>query len=517
MIYLLHALPAMATRQNVFLLGTLIVALLAASGLSAYMYFTGTNPFISAQQVSKSLLRIAFDKVPTSVDPYSSQPDQRLISDNVFEGLTFTDSLMRPTRQLALSYGNLSPTEWEIKLKSGVKFHDGTDLVADDVVRAFNDAKTKGDTELKLSLDDITAVTATDPSTVHIKTREADPLIPTKIAAVSIVKPNPNADAPSPYIGTGPYMLTAKTDNRLTFTRFEGYHDALPQYRDIEVRAIPDKFDRVDDLVTGSIDMLGAVPTAAEQMASLNDAGFIDVRAVPSLETMFLMMNVTNKGVPDSKFREAISEAINTREIASFAEGFASPTNQFISSGVTGYDGDLPDKVYNPDAAITFVNKRPLKLTVSVLKPVRILAEYIKVHLKTVGIDVTIDEVPSEDVFLDRLKKNDMQSYILGWKFDMGDSLSFFKTNVHTRTGSYGEYNATGFGSASLNNTIEAAEGELDSAKRADLIKQVQKSLLDNFVGVPLFESKRLYAFKKGLQFEPRLDGIIYFPDITTK
>lgn len=506
----------MAIRQNVFLLGSLIAALLFASGLSAFMYFSGTNPFISSQQVSKTSLHIAFDSLPKEILPFSSQPEQRLVSSNIFEGLTFTDSLMRPTRQLALAYGNISPTEWEIKLKEGVRFHDGSKLVAEDVLRSFEQAKRDGDAELKLSLQNITKVEAPETNVVRISTSTPDPLLPVKIAAVPILKANPNEGAPSKYLGTGPYMLTAKTDDRMVFSRFASYHGDQPQYRDVDLLAIPDKFDRVETIVSGRVDMLGAVPTAGEQMAALSNAGFITVRPVASLETMFLMMNVSKGPLASQELRKAISQAINTNEIASFAEGFASPTNQFISSGVTGFDSDLPAKIFNPDAAMKVVDKRKITIKVSVLKPVKILAEYIKVHLKTAGVDVIVDEVASEQEFLERLKKNDMEAYILGWKFDMGDSLSFFKTNVHTRNGSYGEYNATGFGSAALDRIIEQAERELDETKRVDLIKQVQHALLDNIIGVPLFESKKLYAFKSGLRWEPRLDGIIYFPDITT-
>lgn len=507
----------MARRQNFMLLGTLIALLLLGSALSAYMYFTGTNPFISSQQVSKTALRLAFDQVATDVKPYSSQPTQRVVSANVFEGLTFTDSLMRPTRQLALSYGNISPVEWEIKLKEGVRFHDGTLLVAEDVVRSFNDARRDGDTELKLTLDTIDTVAAPDEKTLRITTKAADPLLPVKLAAVAVTKANPNPSAPSALMGTGPYMLTGKTPARLTFTRFEGYHGAQPQYRDIEMLAIPDKFDRVKAIADGRIDLLATVPTASEQMAKLNEATFLEVRTVPSLETMFLMMNVDQAPLNDMQLRKAISVAINTREVSSFAEGFATPTNQFISSGVTGFDADLPEKVFNPEEAITYVNKRKFTITISVLKPMKILAEYAKVHLGTVGVDVLIDEVPTDQEFIDRLKKGDMQSYILGWKFDLGDSLSFFKTNIHTRKGNFGEYNGHGFGNATLDQKIENAEKELDEAKRGTIIKEVQKTLLDAYVGVPLFESKRLYALKKALKWEPRLDGVIYFPDITSQ
>lgn len=505
----------MATRRNIFLFSVLMIALAAAAGLSAYMYFTDSNPFVTAQQVSKSTLRVALDQVPETIQPFSSQAGQRLIQTNIYEGLTFTDPLMRPVRQLALSYGNLSPTEWEVKLKEGVKFHDGSTLTAADVVTSFDRARSEGDAELKLTLESIQKVEAMDETTIHITTVNADPLIPTKIATVPILKPNPNPDAPAPFLGTGPYMLTAKTSNRLTFTRFEGYHSASPSYKEIELLGIIDKYERVDALVQGRIDMLGAVPTATEQMGALSDAGFIEVRAVPSLETMFMMMNISPNGIANVRMRDAISKAINTREIASFAEGFASPTNQFISSGVNGYDGDLPDRPYNPEESIKFVDKQKMEITVSVLTPVKILAEYVKVHLKTVGIDVIIDEIDSEEEFLQRLEKRDMQAYILGWKFDMGDSLTFLKTNVHSRRGSYGEYNATGFGNQVTDGLIEQAESELDLSRRAELIKQVQKNMLENVVGVPLFESKKLYAYKKALRWEPRLDGIIYFPDIS--
>lgn len=510
-------LNAMAVKQSTYLLGALIAFLLLASGLSAYMYFTGINPFISAQQVSKSSLHIAFDSVPAAVNPYSSQAGQRAIAVNVFEGLTFTDTLMRPERQLALSYGNISPTEWEMKLKPDVRFHDGSILTAEDVVQSFERSKKEGDPELVLTLENISKVSSPEPMVLRIQTDIADPLLPLKVAAVPITKVNPNPEAPSPYIGTGPYMLTARTKDRLTFTRFEGYHGVKPQYKEVEVLGVADKFDRIDLLTKGQIDLLANVPTATEQMASLSDAGFLEVRPVPSLETMFLIMNVGTKGIPDRPMREAISKAINNREIASFAEGYATPTNQFISSGVTGFDADLPEKIYNPEESIKYVDKRKMSITVSVLRPMKILAEYIKVHLKGVGIDVEIDEVSSEEEFLSRIKNNSMQAYILGWKFDMGDSMTFFKSVIHSKKGQYGEYNAASYSNATVDALIEQAERELDETKRVSLLKQVQKNVLEGALGVPLFESKRLYAFKKGLQFEPRLDGVIYFPALTTK
>lgn len=491
--------------------------LLLASGLSAYMYFTGINPFISSEQVSKSSLRIAFDSLPEQLDPYSSQGAHRATAVNVFEGLTFTDTLMRPERQLALSYGNISPTEWEMKLKPDVRFHDGSLLTEKDVLTSFDLARKRGDGELRLLLENITEVTAPEPMVLRLRTRLADPLLPLKLTMIPVTKENPNPDAPSPFIGTGPYMLTAKTRDRLTFTRFESYHGVKPQYKDVEVVAIADKFERVDAMVRGQIDVLANVPTATEQMSTLTDAGFVEVRPVPSLETMFLMMNVGPKGIPDRSMREAITKAINNREIASFAEGYATPTNQFVSSGVTGFDADLPEKVYNPEESIKFVDKRKMSITVSVLRPMKILAEYIKVHLKGVGIDVEIEEIASEAEFLQRIKDRSMQAYILGWKFDMGDSMSFFTSVIHSREGKYGEYNAAGYSSATVDALIEQAERELDEPTRVRLMKQVQKNVLDGAVGVPLFESKRLYAFKKGLQFEPRLDGVLYFPALTTK
>jgi len=95
--------------------------------------------------------------------------------------------------------------------------------------------------------------------------------------------------------------------------------------------------------------------------------------------------------------------------------------------------------------------------------------------------------------------------------------MTFFKSVIHSKKGQYGEYNAASYSNATVDALIEQAERELDETKRVSLLKQVQKNVLEGALGVPLFESKRLYAFKKGLQFEPRLDGVIYFPALTTK
>ena len=78
-----------------------------------------------------------------SMDPYARNETFLLsFMGNIYEGLVKRDPQLKLQPGLATSWKLTSPTTWEFKLRQGVKFHDGTPFVADDVVFSLNRAST---------------------------------------------------------------------------------------------------------------------------------------------------------------------------------------------------------------------------------------------------------------------------------------------------------------------------------------------------------------------------------------
>ena len=89
--------------------------------------------WISAAHAAELRVGVAADV--TSMDPHflNIQPNNN-IGWQVFDALTHVDADARLTPGLAVSWRAVNPTTWEFKLRHGVRFHDGAELTAADVV-----------------------------------------------------------------------------------------------------------------------------------------------------------------------------------------------------------------------------------------------------------------------------------------------------------------------------------------------------------------------------------------------
>src|SRR5262245_934504 len=79
---------------------------------------------------------------PSAIDPlFSRTGNNQNIAQSVFDRLVQTDATINMEPALAVSWTNIDPTTWQVKLRDGVKFHDGNPLTADDVIFSLNRAK----------------------------------------------------------------------------------------------------------------------------------------------------------------------------------------------------------------------------------------------------------------------------------------------------------------------------------------------------------------------------------------
>src|SRR5581483_4983796 len=97
--------------------------------LAALVFWTACGPGYASE------LRIGLAADVTSMDPHflNLQPNVN-ISWHVFDALTHVDADARLIPGLAVSWRALDATTWEFKLRRGVRFHDGSEFTADDVV-----------------------------------------------------------------------------------------------------------------------------------------------------------------------------------------------------------------------------------------------------------------------------------------------------------------------------------------------------------------------------------------------
>ena len=323
-------------------------------------------------------LTIGLSSDITSIDPQwnNSGPNVSL-STHLFEPLTLTDRNGRLIPGLATSWRAVDPLTWEFKLRPGVKFHDGSDLTADDVVFSLERPKTLQGSPASFAsfVRPITDVVAVDKLTVRIRTAAPHVLVPYDLNSIFIVSKkatlaagsSADFDAGRSAIGTGPFKLVAfKRGDRVELARNDGYWGVKPAWDKVTFRMVSNDAARIAALLSGDVDVIENVPTA--DVAKIAADARFKVDRQTSWRTIFWHMDqyrdvtpfATDKsGKPlaknpfkDARVRLAVSKAINRDAIVSrVMEGLAVPASNLVSPGIFGHNPAIKVEAYDPAGA----------------------------------------------------------------------------------------------------------------------------------------------------------------------
>ncbi len=254
-------------------------------------------------------------------------------------------------------------TKWRLYLRKGVKFHNGADFTARDVVEFA-----KWNIELK----DVSQVyhrvpfkeaVAVDNYTVDLVFTGPQPLFLVTarsflIPPVAISRDNREMYKINP-IGTGPYRFVEwKRGQHIRLSKFEGYWGPKPQIDDVEIIFRAEEGIRLAALMAGEVDWVYDLSTDSTGRAP-------KVARMPSPETVWLRFDEyiqTEFGkesiLADKKLRLAIEYAIDRKALVALYKGFGTPSlGQFASPGDFGFNPNLKSRPYDLEKARALVRE----------------------------------------------------------------------------------------------------------------------------------------------------------------
>lgn len=136
---------------------------------------------------AKNTIRWASQGDALTADPHAAnESPTHSASRKIYDSLYYNDKDMKNTRWLAVSEKLLDPTTWEIQLRKGVKFHDGSDFTAEDVKFTIERALSPT-SDLKNDISSIKEVKIVDSHTVQIITKEPNPILRNQLTNVFIM------------------------------------------------------------------------------------------------------------------------------------------------------------------------------------------------------------------------------------------------------------------------------------------------------------------------------------------
>src|SRR5215472_7595332 len=333
---------------------------------------------LAATTVHAEELKIAMGVAVTSLDPhFQNATANHTVFSHFFDRLVHRtpESALAPA--LAVSWTPVGEAMWEIKLRPGVTWHDGSPFTADDVVfsmaRAPHVPNSPGGLGAYLSA--VTRTEVVDTLAVRLHTKGPAPNQPTYLAQVGIVSRKHGEGATTAdynsgkaMIGTGPFRFARYLPgDRVEMVRNEAWWGPKHAWDRVEIRFIPNPGARTAALFSGAVDLIDMPPVADlpriradARFATSSRQGMRVIYLRPDfshLEEPPYVTDNAGKKLPknplvDVRVRRALSVAINRQGLTErVQENAAVPAGQWLPEGAFGFNPDVKVPPFDPAGA----------------------------------------------------------------------------------------------------------------------------------------------------------------------
>jgi peptide/nickel transport system substrate-binding protein len=453
----------------------------------------------------------------------------------VYEFLLDVESDYAVTPQLATAWRLISPTVWELQLRRGVRFHDGTPFTADDVTFSLERARAAtSDPFLQERLALVADTRAIDDYTVRVTTTAPDPVLWLKLTRVAImsrawarrhgvtVPANFRAAREETFAtahanGTGPFVLREFEPGAgyvlIRNPEWWGTQD-YPHNIDRVVHIWDnDQGGHVRKLLAGEIDLL---------QQPLFEA-YDTIRRAPDLKLIVIRKPLTKffgmdqgsaqlrssnvKGMnpfKDKRVRQAMYHAIDVEAALRPIMGeLLFPAGMVIAPGIIGYSPELDKRLpHDPAKSKALLVEAGYQDGFSVtldcpsdwgddeLATCRGAAS----QLGDVGIRVLINFLPTDPLY-EKLFKDRQSDFYLDSQYTEPDSEGILRALFH----STGSYNASGYSSPRVDALIEAIGAEMVTYARDAMLEDAWRIVTSDLVYIPVNHSVTAFAMRKNL------------------
>ena len=443
-------------------------------------------------------ITVAIGAAFSTLDPYDC-PDvlTRVVSKSIYEGLYTYDKDLKPVPELAESY-EVSPDSriYTIKLKKGVKFHNGEDFNAEAVKVNFDRFINPDNHLSRLSAYSmIERVDALDPSTVRFTLKQPMAGFITRLAATTpqmicpqyVKQYGKNKQLATRACGTGPYVFdTYSPTDGLHVKKNPNYRvPGLPKLDGIYWVPVVENATRAAMLRSGEAQYVTPMPV--EQIAMLKDDKSIEIQTIPGLMSRYLSINNSVKPFTDKRVREAINYAINKEALCKVAySGYAVPMEGIIPAGLPTHlkMGPWP---YDPKKARELLKEAgyPNGFETTLWSgysntTASKAVQFIQQQLAQVGIKVTTrllePGVRTSDVYSVKNPKDaKVRLYYIGWSDSTMDPDLTIRPILDSREAPPRFMNAAYYNNPKLDAVLDKAAVEVNAEKRQALYNEAQE------------------------------------------
>jgi peptide/nickel transport system substrate-binding protein len=481
-------------------------------------------------------LTVGFTLDADTLDPANHRKrETETIIRNMYDGILTRDSEMNVVPEIAESFSQVSPTVYDFKIRSGIKFHDGSDLTAEDVKFTLDrltveGAMGDGQTSPRQGLmGPVASVEVVDGDTVRINLSEPWPILPAmlpfqEVVSKAFVESVGSQGMATEVNGTGPFRLVEwRKGESIIMERFDDYYGgatdiapAGPACVDrVIFKVIPESASRVAALLAGDVDIINELPAFSIEQVKSN--ANTDVMTVNGTRSFFLAMNLEGEYFDDPKVRQAVAHAIDKDLIIDrILSGYATRIEGILSPDAFG-SSELPTYEYDPEKAQALLAEAGypdgIDVTMDVEGAFKDTAEAVASLLTKVGIRTTVavgEGAQLSDKWRTKGAPKTGDMFFTSWGNGSLDPFDIF-TPTH-RTNDRG--NSAGYANSELDAILDAAAVELDTEKRAGMYRDAELIVNRDLPYVYLWVPQDIYGVSNRLKgWRPSADSRINLHD----
>jgi peptide/nickel transport system substrate-binding protein len=420
---------------------------------------------------------------PTSRDPLSSFDE---LSDavlvNVFQSVL--DPAAPEAYSACSSWSNPDPRTWDLSVKKGLRFHDGTELNADDVAASLRAAMADRSSVLNVFLAPVEAVQVQAPYVVRLKTRDPANLI-TGLSFVPVLPGGHRPDATAIPRGSGPYSVVNWERGRRIVLQHFVQGAGTPGTSPREVVFVPSSGAEAQmRLLKGLKPVVGAA--LLRDIRRRADEAGLRVITAPGKSGWYLICNL-RKGHPTARrsVRLALAASVDAGDLARELGIPDLPADDIAPPGVLGWRAGR----FRPDSSWDSGDRpsRPLRLVA--METVRRAAVVVAEQLRARGWEVTLTIVPVQEA-LQALKGDGWDLSLLGFTCATGDAMELYEfAFTPESSGVGGSFSC--FRNSLVAERIAAARRALDPAVRLRAVQAVGDALVQELPWIPLVTTDR--------------------------
>lgn len=501
-----------------------------------FLVMAALSPAVGAE------LRLTLAVEPDSIDPHVHNfGGNKSFMPNLFETLTAIDSDGKLVPSLAAAWRLIDDTSWEVTLRDGVTFSNGSPFTADDVAFTLHRVVTVPTTVADFSeyVKGIARVEVTGPRTVRLYTKGPFPLLPDYLTSIGIVS-HQRADATtadfndgSAAIGTGPFRLVswARGDKAVLARNESWWGEQKPAWDNVTIRYIKSAPSRLAALLAGDVDLIDKV--SVQDVDRIKADKRFTVASGLSDEIVGFVFDTQDRSPPqitgndgkplaenpfrDKRVREAVGLAIDRGAIRDrIMNGQSSPDNQYMKPGQYGYDPDLPPARTDVAGARRLLAEAGYPAGFHLIVDCQndrfvndaAICQAIAQMLVRIGISAQPEVMPHA-VWVARGNRHEFSMHPYIWTLDTPEPSMMLVSQLATPdpVKGRGSFNRGMWSNPAFDAALDQALVTMDRDAREKLLIRAEDTAFRDVAVTPLHHQFNIEAMDQRVRHAPRLDG----------